>query len=69
MQRVPERDRWPLGLIWLVLCALLADWSGLHSTVGAFLAGVVVDAHWFDRRQLVWLAAASSLPTCCSTGR
>jgi len=52
MQRVPERDRWPLGLIWLALCALFADWSGLHYTVGAFLAGAVVDADWFDRRQL-----------------
>ena len=29
MQRVPERDRWPLGLIWLALCALFADWSTL----------------------------------------
>jgi Kef-type K+ transport system membrane component KefB len=52
MQRVPERDRWPLALIWLALCALFADWSGLHYTVGAFLAGAVIDAHWFDRRQL-----------------
>lgn len=52
MQRVPEPDRWYLGLVWLALCALGADWSGLHYMVGAFLAGVVIDAHWFDQRQL-----------------
>jgi Kef-type K+ transport system membrane component KefB len=52
MQRVPESDRWYLALIWLVLCALGADWCGLHYMVGAFLAGVVIDADWFDREQL-----------------
>lgn len=52
MQRVPESDRWYLALIWLVLCALGADWCGLHYMVGAFLAGVVIDADWFDRKQL-----------------
>jgi Kef-type K+ transport system membrane component KefB len=52
MQRVPPADRWYLGLIWLAVCALGADWAGLHYIVGAFLAGVVIDAHWFDQRQL-----------------
>ena len=52
MQRVPESDRWYLALIWLVMCALGADWCGLHYMVGAFLAGVVIDADWFDREQL-----------------
>ncbi len=52
MQRVPASDRWYLALIWLVACALGADWCGLHYMVGAFLAGVVMDAEWFDREQL-----------------
>ncbi|GCL61649.1 cation:proton antiporter [Pseudaquabacterium pictum] len=49
MQRVPEPDRWAIALVWLAVCALGADWSGLHYMVGAFLAGVVIDAHWFDQ--------------------
>ena len=52
MRRLPERDRWYVGLIWLALCAYGADWSGLHFMVGAFLAGVVSDADWFDRRDM-----------------
>jgi Kef-type K+ transport system membrane component KefB len=52
MRRVPASDRWYLGLIWLAACALGADWSGLHFMVGAFLAGAVMDADWFDQVQL-----------------
>jgi Kef-type K+ transport system membrane component KefB len=52
MRRVPERDRWYLGLIWLAACALGADWAGLHFMVGAFLAGAVMDADWFDQAQM-----------------
>lgn len=52
MVRIPARDRWPVGLIWLAACGLGADWSGLHYMVGAFLAGAVMDAHWFERKQL-----------------
>lgn len=44
MVRIPERDRWYIGLVWLTLCGLGADWSGLHYMVGAFLSGVVMDA-------------------------
>jgi len=47
MARLSEADRWPVGLIWLALCGLAGDWSGLHFMVGAFLAGVVLDAKWF----------------------
>ena len=47
MARLSEADRWPAGLIWLALCGLAGDWSGLHYMVGAFLAGVVLDAKWF----------------------
>ena len=52
MRRVPERDRWYLGLVWLAACGLGADWSGLHFMVGAFLAGAVTDAHWFDQKRM-----------------
>jgi Kef-type K+ transport system membrane component KefB len=49
MPRLGEKDRWYVGLIWLVLCAYGADWSGLHFMVGAFLAGAVMDAQWFNQ--------------------
>lgn len=49
---LPERDRWYVGPIWLALCAFGGDWSGLHFMVGAFLAGAVMDADWFDQKQM-----------------
>ena len=52
MVRIPERDRWYAGLIWLAACGLGADWSGLHYMVGAFLAGAIMDSHWFDQKQM-----------------
>ena len=52
MIRIPERDRWYVGLIWLALCGFGADWSGLHFMVGAFLAGAVMDAHWFNQEKM-----------------
>jgi Kef-type K+ transport system membrane component KefB len=52
MRRLAERDRWAVSLIWLAVCAFGADWSGLHYMVGAFLAGVVMDAEWFDQEKL-----------------
>jgi Kef-type K+ transport system membrane component KefB len=52
MVRLPERDRWYVGLIWLAACAFGADWSGLHFMVGAFLAGAVTDADWFDTKDV-----------------
>ena len=52
MVRVAERDRWYLGLIWLALVGFGADWSGLHFMVGAFLAGAVTDARWFDQERM-----------------
>ncbi len=39
-------DRWAVALVWMLLMALGADWSGLHFMVGAFLAGAVIDRHW-----------------------
>ena len=52
MVRIPERDRWYFGLIWLALCGLGADWSGLHYMVGAFLAGASTDSDWFKREDM-----------------
>ena len=52
MAWLPERDRWYAGLIWLAACGFGADWSGLHFMVGAFLAGAIMDSHWFDQKQM-----------------
>ena len=52
MQRLAERDRWYLSLVWLAAVGLGADWSGLHYMVGAFMAGAVMDARWFDQHKL-----------------
>jgi Kef-type K+ transport system membrane component KefB len=55
MRRVPESDRLYLALGWLIACAVGADWSGLHFMVGAFLAGVVLDADGFGHEELAAL--------------
>ena len=52
MKRLPEQDRWYVSFIWLPLCGYVADWSGLHFMVGAFLAGLVMDAHWFKQEDV-----------------
>lgn len=52
MPRIPENDRWYVSLIWLALCGLVADWAGLHFMVGAFLAGVTMDSHWFSQEKM-----------------
>lgn len=52
MVRLPERDRWYVALIWLLICALGADWSGLHYMVGAFLAGAIMDSDWFKQEDM-----------------
>jgi Kef-type K+ transport system membrane component KefB len=45
--RLPRTDRWYVGIVWLALCALGADWCGLHFMVGAFLSGAVLESSWF----------------------
>jgi Kef-type K+ transport system membrane component KefB len=52
MIRLAERDRWYASLIWLAASSFAADWAGLHFMVGAFLAGAVLDAHWFNQEQM-----------------
>ncbi|MBL8301553.1 MAG: cation:proton antiporter [Ideonella sp.] len=52
LPRLAEADRWFLALAWLLVCALGADACGLHFMVGAFLAGTVIDAEWFDTARL-----------------
>ncbi len=52
MAWLQESDRWYVGLIWLAACGFGADWAGLHFMVGAFLAGAVMDAHWFNQEKM-----------------
>jgi Kef-type K+ transport system membrane component KefB len=52
MKKLPEQDRWYVALIWLIVCALGADWSGLHYMVGAFMAGTVIESEWFEQEAL-----------------
>ena len=52
MQGLAERDRWYVALIWLAACAFGADWAGLHFMVGAFLAGAIIEADWFDQARM-----------------
>lgn len=52
MAWLQERDRWYVALIWLAACGFGADWAGLHYMVGAFLAGAIMDAHWFNQDKL-----------------
>ncbi len=52
MAVLEERDRWYVGLIWLVAVGFAADWAGLHFMVGAFLAGAVLDSEWFTLKDM-----------------
>lgn len=52
MVAIQEKDRWYAGIIWLAICGLAADWAGLHFMVGAFLAGAVMDAEWFNQEDM-----------------
>jgi len=52
MQRIAERDRWYVALIWLAVVSFGADWAGLHFMVGAFLAGASMEAEWFDQEKM-----------------
>ncbi|NBZ86664.1 cation:proton antiporter [Stagnihabitans tardus] len=46
--RLRPTDRWPVALVWMIALAFVSDWAGLHFMVGAFLAGAVLEARWFD---------------------
>ena len=52
MARLAVPDRWYVALIWLAACGFVADWAGLHYMVGAFLAGAVLDADWFELERM-----------------
>ena len=52
IQRLTVMDRWYVGLIWLAAAGFAADWAGLHYMVGAFLAGAVLDAEWFEIKRM-----------------
>ncbi len=49
---LPEKDRWYVGLIWLAACGFGAEWSGLDFIIGAFLAGAIMNADWFNQKQM-----------------
>jgi len=51
MPRLGVTDRWHAAIVWLLLCACAAEWLGLHFMIGAFLAGAVTDAGWFDEQR------------------
>jgi Kef-type K+ transport system membrane component KefB len=51
MRRLAASDRWFVAIIWMVLAACAAEWLGLHFMIGAFLAGAVTDAEWFEERR------------------
>lgn len=52
MSKIQEQDRWYVALIWLAASGFAADWSGLHYMVGAFLAGAILDAKWFNQEKM-----------------
>ncbi|PKD41559.1 cation/H(+) antiporter [Methylomonas sp. Kb3] len=52
MAWLPELDRWYVGIIALAATGFAADWAGLHFMVGAFLAGAILDGHWFNQAQM-----------------
>ncbi len=52
MRWLQDKDRWYVALIWLAICSFGADWAGLHFMVGAFLAGAVMDAEWFNQHDM-----------------
>lgn len=52
MVKLKEGDRWYVSFIWLAVCGYFADWSGLHFMVGAFLAGAVMEAEWFNQEDM-----------------
>lgn len=52
MFSMQQSDRWYVSFIWLAVCGLASDWTGLHFMVGAFLAGVVMDSDWFNQEDL-----------------
>jgi len=51
LRAVSEIDRWALGLMWLLVCSLGSEASGLHFMVGAFLSGVIIDRQWFQEER------------------
>lgn len=52
VKRLAESDRWYISLVWLAAVGFAADWCGMHFMVGAFMAGLVMDAGWFSRHEM-----------------
>jgi Kef-type K+ transport system membrane component KefB len=49
---ISELDRWFASVIWLAIVAFMAEWSGLHFMVGAFMAGAVIDLRWLEQKKV-----------------
>jgi Kef-type K+ transport system membrane component KefB len=52
LPRLARTERWSLSLIWLAAMGFVADWAGLHFMVGAFLAGLVIDARVLETEEV-----------------
>ena len=50
---IKQQDRLPFFLMWIALCALVADWCGLHYIVGGFLAGLIINEDWLGEETVV----------------
>lgn len=50
--KIPQKDRIHFSIFWLIFCAYLSDWSGLHYLVGGFLAGLVLEEEWLGKETL-----------------
>lgn len=50
--KIPQKDRIHFSIFWLIFCAYLSDWSGLHYLVGGFLAGMVLEEEWIGKETL-----------------
>lgn len=50
---VNQQDRLPFLLMWVAVCSLAADWSGLHYIVGGFIAGLVINEDWLGEETVV----------------
>jgi Kef-type K+ transport system membrane component KefB len=52
MWSLEEKNRWFIGIIWLILSSYASEWAGLHFMFGAFLAGVSLDKSMFNQQNL-----------------
>jgi Kef-type K+ transport system membrane component KefB len=49
---ISHQDRLPISLVWVVICSVASDWSGMHYMVGGFLAGLIISESWLGHNVL-----------------